>query len=178
MRIEEPGLSPTDSILIADRGGNMKPSWMGSKRVGKNRSESGPKFRFAANSGYSPPVCKNGNPCELHGVRRALVFVANEVNREILEDQLSAGGVAMHDEQDSSAALTAVGPLPVSRLGSQSLTALLPDMAGVEWVRTIKNASEDLGPQIILLTSFDQDVGEIERSEIRLLTKPIRQSAL
>ena len=28
-------------------------------------------------------------------------------------------------------------------------------------------------PQIILLTSFDQDVGEIERSELRLLTKPM-----
>jgi len=123
----EPGLFLTASILIADRGGNMKPSWIGSKRVGKNRSESGSKFRFTAKFGLqSTPSARTAIPMRLHGVRRALVFVANAVNREILEDQLSAGWVAMRDAQDSSAALTAVGPLSVSRLDSQSLTARCP----------------------------------------------------
>ena len=33
-------------------------------------------------------------------------------------------------------------------------------------------------PQIILLTSFDQDVGQVAEGALRRLTKPIRQSAL
>jgi CheY-like chemotaxis protein len=38
---------------------------------------------------------------------------------------------------------------------------LLPDMTGVELADAIKTASERVEQQIILLTSFDRDVGQI-----------------
>jgi CheY-like chemotaxis protein len=55
---------------------------------------------------------------------------------------------------------------------------LLPDMTGVELADAIKTASERVEQQIILLTSFDRDVGQIAARALGRLTKPIRQSAL
>ena len=55
---------------------------------------------------------------------------------------------------------------------------LLPDTTGVELADAIKTASERVEQQIILLTSFDRDVGQIAARALGRLTKPIRQSAL
>ena len=41
-----------------------------------------------------------------------------------------------------------------------------------------RTASTKVEPQIILLTSFDQDLGQIAEGALRCLTKPISQSAL
>jgi CheY-like chemotaxis protein len=51
-------------------------------------------------------------------------------------------------------------------------------MTGIELANAIKTASEGIEQQIILLTSFDHDVGQVAEGAFRRLTKPIRQSAL
>jgi CheY-like chemotaxis protein len=110
-----------------------------------------------------------------------LLVVDNALNREILEDQLSAGNTVVKYALTGSAAL---GALRTATLLNEPFELViiddhsLPDMTGVELAHAIETTSEGVEQQIILLTSFDQDVGQYTQGALRCLTKPIRQSAL
>jgi CheY-like chemotaxis protein len=109
-----------------------------------------------------------------------LVVVDNALDREMLDDQLSAGNIPVRHAQTGAAALSA---LRTTALYGEPFELViidrsLPDMKGVELVHAIKTSFERVDRQIILLTSFDQDVSEIADGAVRRLTKPIRQSAL
>jgi CheY-like chemotaxis protein len=109
-----------------------------------------------------------------------LVVVGNALNREILDDQLSAGNIQVTHAQTGLAALGALRTAALHK-GLFELVIIdhsLSDMTGVELAHAIKTASEGVEQQIILLTSFDQDVGQVGEGSLRRLTKPIRQSAL
>jgi CheY-like chemotaxis protein/HPt (histidine-containing phosphotransfer) domain-containing protein len=141
----------------------------------------GSKFRFTAWFGLQPSATdgtqirlppRTGGP--------ALVVVDNALNREILEDQLFAGHTVVKHTLTGSAAL---GALRTAALRNEPFELViidysLPDMTGAELAHAIETTSEEVKQQIILLTSFDQDVGQNAEGALKRLTKPIRQSAL
>ena len=136
----------------------------------------GSKFHFTARFGVQPlAAARTHTPLRHRAAKPALVVVGNALNREILDDQLSAGKFPVRHAQTGSAALTALHEEPFELV---IVDHLLPDMKGVELAHAIETASERVEPQIILLTSFDQDVGQISDGALRRLAKPIRQSAL
>ena len=109
-----------------------------------------------------------------------MVVVANALNREILDDQLSAGNIPVKHARTGSAAL---GAQRTAALHNEPFELViiddsLPDMTGAELAQAIKAASDGIEQQIILLTSFDRDVGQVAEGALRRLTKPIRQSSL
>ena len=141
----------------------------------------GSKFRFTAWFGLQPSATdgtqirlppRTGGP--------ALVVVDNALNREILEDQLSAGNTVVKHTLTGSAALDALRTAALHKEPFELVIIdhSLPDMTGVELAHAIETTSEQVKQQIILLTSFDQDVGQNAEGALRRLTKPIRQSAL
>jgi len=141
----------------------------------------GSKFRFTAWFGLQP-LATDGTQIRLPPRTRgpALVVVDNALNREILEDQLSARNTVVKHTLTGSAAL---GALRAAALHKEPFELViidhsLPDMTGVELAHAIETTSEEVKQQIILLTSFDQDVGQNAEGALRCLTKPIRQSAL
>ncbi len=141
----------------------------------------GSKFRFTARFGLQPSAAERTQPpVRLRAGKPALVVVDNALNREILDDQLSAGNIAVEHAQTGLAALSA---LRAVALGEEPFELViidhsLPDMTGVELAHAIENASKGVEQQIILLTSFDEDVGQFAEGALRPLTKPIRQSVL
>ncbi len=141
----------------------------------------GSKFRFTARFGLQPSAAdRTQTPTRRRTAELALIVVGNALDREILDDQLSAGNIAVTHAQTGLAAL---GALRTAALHKEPFELViidhsLPDMKGIELVHAIKTASEGIEQQIILLTSFDQDVGQIAEGALRRLTKPIRQSAL
>jgi two-component system, sensor histidine kinase and response regulator len=142
----------------------------------------GSKFRFTAWFGLQPSAADDTQirlPPRTGGP--ALLVVDNALNREILEDQLSAGNTVVKYALTGSAAL---GALRTATLLNEPFELViiddhsLPDMTGVELAHAIETTSEGVEQQIILLTSFDRDVGQNAGGALRRLTKPIRQSAL
>jgi signal transduction histidine kinase/CheY-like chemotaxis protein/HPt (histidine-containing phosphotransfer) domain-containing protein len=141
----------------------------------------GSKFRFIARFGLQPSAA-DGTQIRLppRTVGPALVVLDNALNREILEDQLSAANIAVKHALSGSAALGALGVAALHKKPIELVIIdhLLPDMTGVQLAHAIMTASEGVEQQIILLTSFDQDVCQVADGALRRVTKPIRQSAL
>jgi two-component system, sensor histidine kinase and response regulator len=140
----------------------------------------GSKFCFTAQFGIQPSRA-NGTvtPLRRYGGKPALVVVGNALNREILDDQLSAANIPIRHALTGSAGLAAsrAAALQGKPLGLAIIDHSLPDMTGIELAHAVKADSEGAELQIILLTSFDE-VGEIGDGLLKLLRKPIRQSAL
>jgi two-component system, sensor histidine kinase and response regulator len=141
----------------------------------------GSKFRFTAWFGFQPSAT-DGTQIRLppRAGGPALVVVDNALNREILEDQLSAWNIVVKHTLTGSAAL---GALRTAALHKEPFELViidysLPDMTGIELAHAIETTSEEVKQQIILLTSLDHDVGQNAEGALRRLTKPIRQSAL
>ena len=141
----------------------------------------GSKFRFTAWFGLQPSAT-DGTQIRLppRAGGPALVVVDNALNREILEDQLSAWNIVVKHTLTGSAAL---GALRTAALHKEPFELViidysLPDMTGIELAHAIGTTSEEVKQQIILLTSLDHDVGQNAEGALRRLTKPIRQSAL
>jgi two-component system, sensor histidine kinase and response regulator len=141
----------------------------------------GSKFRFTASFGLQAFAAdRTQAPLQPRTGKPVLVVLDNALNREILDDQLSAGNIPVRHAQTGLAAL---GALRTAALYKEPFELViiddsLPDMKGIELAQAIKTASDGREQQIILLTSFDQDVGQIAEGSLRRLTKPIRQSAL
>ncbi len=141
----------------------------------------GSKFRFTARFGLqSSAADRTQTPLRRRTGGPALVVVGNALNREILDDQLSAGDIPVKHAQTGSAAL---GALCTAALDKKPFELViinysLPDMTGIELAHAIKTASDGVEQQIILLISSDEDVGQIAERALGRLTKPIRQSAL
>jgi two-component system, sensor histidine kinase and response regulator len=109
-----------------------------------------------------------------------LVITGNALNREILVDLLSARSARADHVQTGSEALAGLREAiargdPYRRV---IIDNSLPDMRGIELARTINSASLQGDCQLILLTPFGREVGELTDSRFYWLTKPIRQSAL
>jgi len=140
----------------------------------------GSKFCFTAQFGIQPSrACGTVTPLRRYDGKPALVVVGNALNREILDDQLSAANIPVRQALTGSAALAVLraAALQGKPLGLAIIDHSLPDMTGSELAHAVKAISEGAELQIILLTSFDQ-VSEIGDGLLKLLTKPIRQSAL
>jgi two-component system, sensor histidine kinase and response regulator len=141
----------------------------------------GSKFRFTARfelQSLGVDGIENASrPC---GEMPVLVVADNALNREILSDQLSARNVPVHQVRTGSAALAVLRAAAPSRdpFSLAIIDNSLPDMKGIELAQTIKSDPATADLQVIMLTSFDQDVGKIGEGVLRRLSKPIRQSAL
>jgi CheY-like chemotaxis protein len=109
-----------------------------------------------------------------------LIVVNNALAREILEDQLTAGNISVRHAQTGSAALMALRAAAVrgEPFGLALIDHSLPDTTGVELAHAMLKAAEFADLRVILLAPFDDDLGKVEESRVRRLTKPIRQSAL
>jgi CheY-like chemotaxis protein len=141
----------------------------------------GSKFRFTACFGLQEQAVdriETGSlPC---GGMPVLVVADYALNREILNDQLSARNIPVQQVQTGSAALGVLRAAALRRdpFGLAIIDNSLPDMKGIELARTIKSGPATADLRLILLTTFDQDVSKIGEGVLRYLTKPIRQSAL
>jgi signal transduction histidine kinase/CheY-like chemotaxis protein/HPt (histidine-containing phosphotransfer) domain-containing protein len=141
----------------------------------------GSKFRFTARFEWQPSAAERTQPpVRPRAGKRALVVLDNALNREILDDQLSAGNIQVRQAQTGLAALSALRSAALHKepFGLVIIDHSLPDMTGVELAHAIKTASEEVEQQIILLSSFDQGVGQVAEGALKRLIKPIRQSAL
>src|SRR5262249_31933341 len=141
----------------------------------------GSKFCFTARFGLQPsPAYTAITPLWRYDAKPALIVVNNVLDREILDDQLSAANIRVRHAQTGSAALAALRApaLHGEPCGRPIFDHSLPDTTGAELAHTIKTASEGAELQILLLTPLDLNVGAIENGVLKLLTKPIRQSAL
>jgi signal transduction histidine kinase/DNA-binding response OmpR family regulator len=141
----------------------------------------GSQFRFIVRFGFQPPVSNRVDiPLRPQGAKKALVVVQDALNREILSDQLSNRNIAVQHARTGSGARAALrtAAFHAEPFGLVIIDRSLPDMKGIELAQAIKTDSEGVEAQIILLTSFGQDLGEIKEGALRCLTKPIRQSAL
>ena len=141
----------------------------------------GSKFHFTARFGLQPsPTLRRETPLRPYDGKPALLVVDNALNREILDDQLSAGNIPVQRAQTGLAALAAVRDAALHKepFGLAIIDHSLPDTTGVELAHAIKTAPEGAELKIVLLTSIDQHVGENGEAVFRCLTKPIRQSAL
>ena len=126
----------------------------------------GSKFRFTARLGLQPSAAdRTQSPLRPRAGEPALVVIDNVLNREILDDQLSAGNIAVTHAQTGLAALGAVRTAAFNSepFGLVIIDHSLPDMTGVELANAIITASEGVDQQIILLTSFDQDLRQMRR---------------
>jgi signal transduction histidine kinase/CheY-like chemotaxis protein len=140
----------------------------------------GSEFRFNARFGLQTKPAgelASGRP---YSGRAALVVADHAFTREILNDYLSAWDVPVQQAPTGAAALAmlcaeAGRPAP---LGLVIIDNLLPDTKGTELAQTSKSNSTIADLPIILLTSFDQDIGKVGEGMLKRLTKPIRQSAL
>jgi CheY-like chemotaxis protein/HPt (histidine-containing phosphotransfer) domain-containing protein len=141
----------------------------------------GSRFRFTARFGLqiepANRIETGVRPC---GGMPVLVVAGNALNREILHDQLSARNVPVHQVQTGSDALEVLraAVLRGDPFGMAMIDNLLPDMKGIELARAIKSDPATADLRLIMLTSFDQDIGEVGDGVLGRLTKPIRQSAL
>jgi CheY-like chemotaxis protein len=106
--------------------------------------------------------------------------VNNALNREVLEDQLTAGNIPVRHAQTGSAALVALRASAAhgEPFGLAVIDHSLSDMNGVDLAHTILNTRELADPRIVVLAPFDHDVGKIQEKGVGRLTKPIRQSTL
>ena len=141
----------------------------------------GSKFCFTARFGLQPsPARETEAPVRSYDGKPALIVVGHTLNREILDDQLSAANIPVRHAQTGSAARAALrtAALHGKPFGLAIIDHSLPDMMGVELAHAVNAASEGAELQIILLTSLDQDAVEVGDGVLSLLTKPIRQSAL
>ncbi len=141
----------------------------------------GSKFRFTARFGVqrlgASSIENTSRPC---GGMPVLVVADNALNREILNDQLSARNVPVHQVRTGTAALAVLRAAALSRdpFRLAIIDNSLPDMKVIELAQTIKSGPATADFQVIMLTSFNQDVGKIGEGMLRRLSKPIRQSAL
>jgi signal transduction histidine kinase/CheY-like chemotaxis protein/HPt (histidine-containing phosphotransfer) domain-containing protein len=141
----------------------------------------GSKFRFTARFGLQRRPANRieavSRPC---GGMSVLVVADNALNREILNDQLSAANVCAHHVQDGSAALATLRAA-AARSEPFELAIIdnsLPDMKGIDLAHAVKSDPAVGNSRLIMLTSLDQDIGKIGEGMLRRLSKPIRQSAL
>ena len=141
----------------------------------------GSKFRFTARFELQrQEVSGIENVSRPYGGMPVLVVADNALNREILNDQLSARKVPVHQVRTGAAALAVLRAAALRRdpFVLAIIDNSLPDMKGVELAHTIKSDTATADLQVIMLTSFEQDIGQVGEGVLRRLSKPIRQSAL
>jgi CheY-like chemotaxis protein len=136
----------------------------------------GSTFRFTARFGQQSEAPKKITAASLAcGSKRVLVVCHNPLNREILTDQLSASAVRVGQAETGAEALAALSAATLC--GDPYWRAIidnsLPDMSGIEVGRAIKSIPGNADLQLVLLTSFGQDVGGSDDKVVRRLTKPI-----
>jgi CheY-like chemotaxis protein/HPt (histidine-containing phosphotransfer) domain-containing protein len=119
-------------------------------------------------------------PVRLRGAKPALIVVANALNRELLEDELTAGSIPIRHARTGSEALAALrtAALRGVPVGLAVIDHSLPDMTGFHLAHTARAGSTGAELQVIMLAALDQDLRKAEGGGLKLLTKPIRQSAL
>jgi len=141
----------------------------------------GSKFLCTARFGLQPsPLRRIEPPLRPHNEQPALIVVNNALNREILDDQLSARNIPVRHADAGSAALAALCSAAIrgKPFGLIIIDQSLPDMEGIELAQTITTAAEWVELRVVLLTSLDRDMSDVGEGAVRRLAKPIRQSAL
>ena len=137
----------------------------------------GSKFRCTAHFGLQNGATDRIETNILCSGGTAVLVVSDKAfTREILNDQLSARDVRVHQVRTGSAALTAMrGERLCNGFGVAIIDDSLPDMTGMELANAMRSGTATSDLRLVMLTSFDLAV---EHAGIRRLTKPIRQSAL
>jgi CheY-like chemotaxis protein len=142
---------------------------------------SGSEFRFTARFGLQRrPVSLPANNSPPGSGIAALVVVDHGLIREILDDHLSAWNVPFQLARTGGAALEMLCA-EAARQAPFALAIIdnsISDMKGTELARSIRSSPAIADLPIVLLTSFDQDIGKIGEGILKRLTKPIRRSTL
>ena len=139
----------------------------------------GSTFRFTARFGLQREAVEKIEPASrVVGAMPVLVVCDNGLNREVLADQLSARAVPSSQARTGSEALAALRAAALRKdpYWWAIIDNVLPDTSGIKLSRAIRSAHANL--QLVLLTPFGQDIGELGDGRVRYLTKPMRQSAL
>jgi two-component system, sensor histidine kinase and response regulator len=142
---------------------------------------SGSEFRFTARFDVQTRAAglpANNRPSGSGNA--ALVVVDHPFIREILDNYLSAWNVPVHLEQTCAAALEMLCAEAARQapFGLAIIDNSLSDMKGTELAQSIRSNPSLADLPIVLLTSFDQDIGKVGEGILKRLTKPIRRSAL
>ncbi len=141
----------------------------------------GSTFRFTARFGLQSEAATKIEAASLvcSGMR-VLVVCGNALNREILTDHLSASAIRIGQAQTGAEALAVLraATLCGDPYGRAIIDNSLPDEAGIEVAHAIKSVPAHADLQLVLLTPFGQDAGELGDGLVRCLPKPIRQAAL
>jgi CheY-like chemotaxis protein len=122
------------------------------------------------------------SPADIHGVR-ALIVDDNEVNRRVLDEQITGWGMRSGSAAGGAEALEAIRAAQRSGDPYQFvfLDYLMPEMDGIMLARAIRNDPSLRDAAIVMLTSLGQ-AQEINQAQGDIidacLTKPVRQSQL
>ena len=141
----------------------------------------GSTFRFTARFGLQPEAVKKPAPARpAVSAMPVLVVCGNGLDREILSDQLSARAVPSGQARTGCEALAALRAAALRKdpYWWAIIDDALPDMAGIALSRAIRAFPAHANLQLVLLTPFGRDIGDLDDDLLRCLPKPIRQSAL
>src|SRR6516225_7878383 len=141
----------------------------------------GSTFRFTARFGLQPEAVKKPAPARpTVSAMPVLVVCGNGLDREILSDQLSARAVPTGQARTGCEALAALRAAALRKDPDwwEIIDDALPDMAGIALSRAIRAFPAHANLQLVLLTPFGRDIGDLDDDLLRCLPKPIRQSAL
>ena len=112
-----------------------------------------------------------------------LVVEDNAVRRRNMKDQLSSWGIRVGEAENGAAALAELRTATArnERFELAIVDVDLPDVNGIDLVRSIKADPANAELRLVMLTSRDHEITEIGDMRAYVagsLTKPVRQSAL
>ena len=144
----------------------------------------GSTFRFTARFGRQNEAAQasDANLPMFQGMA-VLVVEDNAVRRRNLKDQLLSWGVRVGEAENGAAALAELCASAArnERFGVAILDIDLPDVNGIDLVRSVKADPANAELRLVMLTSRDQEINEFGDMRAYLaasLSKPVRQSTL
>ena len=149
-----------------------------------SESGRGSTFRFTARFGRQTEAAKtvDADASMLQGMS-VLVIEDNAVRRRNLKDQLLSWGIRVGEAENGAAALAELRASTArsERFDTAIIDSDLPDVNGIDLLRTIKADPVNADLRIIMLTSRDHEIdefGDMRAYVSATLSKPVRQSAL
>jgi signal transduction histidine kinase/DNA-binding response OmpR family regulator/HPt (histidine-containing phosphotransfer) domain-containing protein len=141
----------------------------------------GSVFRFTARFPLQAEPAQRIGSARIFAGMPVLVVDDTAVNREILDDLLSAWGISVQQAQSGAEALTAIRT--AAQRGDPFELALIdqtmPGMDGMALARAVKSDPAIAGLPLILLSSLAaEEAGEADPHFLRRVAKPVRQAAL
>jgi CheY-like chemotaxis protein/HPt (histidine-containing phosphotransfer) domain-containing protein len=144
----------------------------------------GSTFRFTARFGRQSETAQPvDNGFLLFQGMAVLIVEDNAVRRRNIKDQMSSWGIRVGEAENGAAALAELRTAAArdERFELAIVDFDLPDVNGIDLVRSIKADPANAELRLVMLTSRDHEVdqmGDMRAYVVGSLTKPVRQSAL